>query len=231
MKEFRVRVSVSNNLLKERREELGFTQKQIGEALGIAQTAYGAYECLRAHPLKPNGEIKKIARDIMNFFDANFDELWPPQVLCVKNGFAEKTIDAAEIPILMESVYDPKPLPAHDPEQALIQERMEEGLVLALSTLTKRERGILEDSYGLNGKSVKTSQDIGDSQNVGRGRITEIHRKALRKLRHPRSTKHMQESRELFNDENPESRKRREEIRQQFEQWEKEDNEKEENQT
>jgi RNA polymerase primary sigma factor len=59
-----------------------------------------------------------------------------------------------------------------------------------LSSLTARERRVLELRFGLAGEKLYTLSEIGDALGVTRERIRQIEAKALRKLRHPsRSTR------------------------------------------
>jgi RNA polymerase primary sigma factor len=54
-----------------------------------------------------------------------------------------------------------------------------------LSSLTPRERRVLELRFGLAGEKLYTLSEIGDALGVTRERIRQIEAKALRKLRHP----------------------------------------------
>lgn len=68
-----------------------------------------------------------------------------------------------------------------------------EALFSAIETLKPREKKVLEHLYGLVDGKPKTTTEIGALLNVGRQRINQIEKDALRKLRHPRRRK-------LFND-------------------------------
>lgn len=54
-----------------------------------------------------------------------------------------------------------------------------------LSTLSKREEGIIKLRFGLGGKEPQTLEEIGSVYNITRNRVRQIEDKALRKLRHP----------------------------------------------
>jgi RNA polymerase primary sigma factor len=54
-----------------------------------------------------------------------------------------------------------------------------------LSTLTPRERKILQLRFGLEDGRSRTLEEVGKEFNVTRERIRQIEAKALRKLRHP----------------------------------------------
>lgn len=63
----------------------------------------------------------------------------------------------------------------------LLKEQVEE----VLSTLSDRERRVLEERFGLKDGKPKTLEEVGRMFAVTRERIRQIEAKALRKLRHP----------------------------------------------
>ena len=62
---------------------------------------------------------------------------------------------------------------------------LKEKLGDVLTSLTERERKILEMRFGLVDGYERTLEEIGKMYNVTRERIRQIEAKALRKLRHP----------------------------------------------
>jgi len=62
-----------------------------------------------------------------------------------------------------------------------------------LSTLTPRERRVVELRFGLDGDRLYTLSEIGAELGVTRERIRQIETKALRKLRHPSRSKRLRE--------------------------------------
>jgi RNA polymerase primary sigma factor len=62
-----------------------------------------------------------------------------------------------------------------------------------LSTLTPRERRVVELRFGLDGDKLYTLSEIGAELGVTRERIRQIETKALRKLRHPSRSRHLRE--------------------------------------
>ena len=63
---------------------------------------------------------------------------------------------------------------------------LKEKLTGVLSTLSERERRILELRFGLVDGYRRTLEELGKQYQVTRERIRQIEAKALRKLRHPR---------------------------------------------
>jgi RNA polymerase primary sigma factor len=71
------------------------------------------------------------------------------------------------------------------------QMMLREEVQLVLSSLSGRERRVIELRYGLDGDRDRTLSEIGDALGVTRERIRQIEAKALRKLRHPSRTKRL----------------------------------------
>ena len=84
---------------------------------------------------------------------------------------------------------DAIPTPAQMTHDKLLHEKIEE----LLSTLTPREARILRLRFGLqNGKSY-TLEEVGEKFGLTRERIRQIEGKALRRLRHPRRSRHLRD--------------------------------------
>lgn len=71
--------------------------------------------------------------------------------------------------------------PSEMASHSMLKERLSE----VLNTLTKRERDVLDQRFGLSDGCPKTLEDVGKAFNVTRERIRQIEAKALKKLRHP----------------------------------------------
>lgn len=81
---------------------------------------------------------------------------------------------------------------AENPWEATSYSLLKENLNEVLSTLTERERKIVEMRFGLADGSERTLEEIGKQYNVTRERIRQIEAKALRKMRHPTRLRHLQ---------------------------------------
>jgi RNA polymerase primary sigma factor len=81
------------------------------------------------------------------------------------------------------------PNPAQLTHDKLLHEKIEQ----LLATLTPREARILRLRFGLqNGKSY-TLEEVGEKFGLTRERIRQIEGKALRRLRHPRRSRHLRD--------------------------------------
>jgi RNA polymerase primary sigma factor len=81
---------------------------------------------------------------------------------------------------------------AENPSDVTSYSLLKEKLGDVLTTLTERERKILEMRFGLIDGYERTLEEIGKMYNVTRERIRQIEAKALRKLRHPTRVRHLQ---------------------------------------
>ena len=81
---------------------------------------------------------------------------------------------------------------AENPSDVTSYSLLKEKLGNVLTSLTERERKILEMRFGLVDGYERTLEEIGKMYNVTRERIRQIEAKALRKLRHPTRVRHLQ---------------------------------------
>ncbi len=81
---------------------------------------------------------------------------------------------------------------AENPSEMTSYSMLKERLGTVLSTLTERERKILELRFGLADGYARTLEEVGKQYKVTRERIRQIEAKALRKLRHPTRIRHLQ---------------------------------------
>jgi RNA polymerase primary sigma factor len=81
------------------------------------------------------------------------------------------------------------PAPAEAASYQLLKEQIED----VLSTLTERERRVLQLRFGLEDGRSRTLEEVGREFNVTRERIRQIEAKALRKLRHPSRSKKLRD--------------------------------------
>jgi len=78
---------------------------------------------------------------------------------------------------------------SREPDDQAISLSMKTHLESVLETLTKRERTVIRERYGLNDGVWKTLEQVGIIFNITKERVRQIESNAIRKLRHPaRST-------------------------------------------
>jgi RNA polymerase sigma factor (sigma-70 family) len=86
-------------------------------------------------------------------------------------------------------------IPDHDsvsPDNYVENEALKRVIENALSSLTEREAKILKMRYGLGDMPEHTLEEVGQHFKLTRERIRQIELVALRKLRHPDKSKHLQ---------------------------------------
>ena len=79
--------------------------------------------------------------------------------------------------------------PAEAASNLILREKIDE----ALNTLTEREREVLKMRFGLEDGYSRTLEEVGKHFDVTRERIRQIEAKALKKLRHPSSSKKLRD--------------------------------------
>ena len=77
------------------------------------------------------------------------------------------------------------------PEDNAILSELKTATTKALATLTPREERVLRKRFGIGLPTDYTLEEIGEEFRVTTERIRQIEAKALRKLKHPSSTRHL----------------------------------------
>jgi RNA polymerase primary sigma factor len=93
--------------------------------------------------------------------------------------------DDAELGEYIESENGPDP--DGEVDRVILSQEIEE----LLTSLTPREARILAMRYGLRGPREYTLKEVGQKFGLTRERIRQIEQQALRKLRHPRRSRHL----------------------------------------
>ena len=82
---------------------------------------------------------------------------------------------------------------AEGPEGTTDREMLREEVRRALSTLTERERQVIELRFGLLDDHDYTLEEVGKQLKVTRERVRQIEERAIRKLRHPAASRTLKE--------------------------------------
>jgi RNA polymerase primary sigma factor len=82
---------------------------------------------------------------------------------------------------------------APSPAQTVYEELLKDKIESVLSTLTPREQRILRLRFGLVNGKCYTLEEVGKKFGLTRERIRQIEARALRRLRHPRRSRHLKD--------------------------------------
>lgn len=174
MKEFEVSIRLRNNLLKQRRLELGFgTARAAAAAIGVSYNVYSAFETMRFSPLGKDGDWRPLALKIAAYHGVPPEELWPSAILGVEKNLVERQIGADEIGQLLSGEA---PLL---PDEALEQAENEREVRRLVGNLPEREQKLIERFYADDAGSEELADELG----VSRGRVYDVLRNAQDRIR------------------------------------------------
>lgn len=179
--DYRVNIKVRNARILRAMEAKGLTAKQLADAAEIGTNLLYRLINFQLSPYSTiSGDVLPTAVRVCEVLNKMPCELWPDDMaLVLERNTSEVDIDAAEVRNLLTS---PDPL-----ETALLLEKRAEWDSV-LGELTDRERAVIERRFGLT-VTEQTLEQVAAQDGVTRGRVRQIEKKALRKLRHP--TRHV----------------------------------------
>jgi RNA polymerase sigma factor (sigma-70 family) len=175
--EYRVKVSVSNNLLIRAIEDAGYkNQSEFARAIGCG-TSYVNMLCgLRISPMTREGEFTKGANQVMEGLGACPTDLWTEEQLTMnlKRSSSWSVMGREELHVLMNGE-----------QKSLLDSVAGQELKVAMDavrkTLSYREQQII----GLRFDDDKSLEEVGKELGVSRDRVRQLEARALRKMRYP----------------------------------------------
>jgi RNA polymerase sigma factor (sigma-70 family) len=180
MKEFRLKVSVRNNLLLSAIEAQGYTSvAEFERACGLGMGRINNLVAMRDAPILQSGEFSQNAKLVMEVLGAAPTDLWTEQQLTIKlkTNSGERAIDANLVQHLLEQKSRNDYLPS--PEDSLLAAETSAIVNEVLGTLKPREKDVLQQRF----VNDSTLQEVGNHHGLSKERIRAIESKALRKLR------------------------------------------------
>jgi len=183
MKEFRLKVSVRNNLLLSAIEAQGYASvAEFERSCELVMGSINNLVAMREAPILQNGEFSQKAKLVMEVLGAAPLDLWSEQQLTIKlkTNTGERAIDANLVQHLLEQKDRTDYLPS--PEDLLLAAETSTIVNEVLSSLNPREKEILHERFS----NDDTYENVGKIHKVTKERIRQIELKALRKLRHPK---------------------------------------------
>jgi RNA polymerase sigma factor (sigma-70 family) len=194
MKEFRLKVSVRNNLLLSAIEAQGYVSvAEFERACGLGMGRINNLVAMRDAPILQSGEFSQNAKLVMEVLGAAPTDLWTEQQLTIKlkTNSGERAIDANLVQHLLEQKDRTDLLPS--PEDSLLAAETSAIVNEVLGTLKPREKEVLHERFS----NDSTYEEVSKIHGVTRERSRQIELKALRKLRDPTRSTILKE---LFNE-------------------------------
>lgn len=190
--EYRVKVTIRNNLLLSLIEEQGYTS--LAKFAKDHELDYGnlvEFVSLKKSPIGSDGNFRRTAKQLMEIFGASPSDLWSQEQLTMKlpKNYSEYKVDKEELAELAHNISAITGQITHEsPEEVLYKKELVGLTSEVLGRLTPREAKVLTLRWGLNGTNREhTLDEVGAALDVSRGRVRQIEIKAMRRLRHPRN--------------------------------------------
>jgi hypothetical protein len=194
MKEYRVKVTVRNNLLLSAIEDAGYkSQAEFARAAGLTDTHVTALVGLRVCPIRNDGTFTDVAQTMMEVLGACPTDLWTNEQLSMrlKNNSAEGAMSGTEV--LAALAMDPIDLiEMKEPDAEVFEKEKVSIIAKTLKTLTFTEQMVLGKRFGINGNE-QSLRDVAQEMGCTAERIRQIEAKALRKMRHPSRSNELQQ--------------------------------------
>jgi len=196
--DYRVKVRVYNNRLKQRREALGLSLKKLAETIGTSGGGeIGSLETMVASPLRKYSDGTSVWRDVVvklaTFFCCEPEDLFPDHALVGKVTSLDYFVNQDQLDALIERATDP----AMALEAAEQRQLLKENLPKAIGTLPEREQKVLRLRFGLDGSDPMTLEKVRETLGItSKEMVRQIECRALSRLRYPtlnRYFKHFKE--------------------------------------
>ena len=173
--EYRVKVSVSNNLLIRAIEDAGYkNQSEFARAIGCGASYVNMLCGLRVSPINQEGEFTKVANQVMEALGACPTDLWTEEQLTMnlKRSSSWSVMGREELHELMSGA--PTGL-----LEGVFKQELKTKMAEALQTLTPKEQKLL----ALRFEEGLSMEDTGKVFGCSRERIRQVEFRALRKIR------------------------------------------------
>ena len=183
MKDYRLTVSVRNNLLLSMMEMHDIdTAAELARQSGVGQSIIGDYLRLLTPAYSPStGRLYSSVERLCEFFKCEPDHIFPEEHL--RNPLATNT---SSVEVSMDELTNIPGLVDNNPEIRLIESDVHDALAKALDTLTLKQRDVLSMRFGFSDGKTYTFKEIGEKYGLTSSAIQQIEKKAIRLLRNSR---------------------------------------------
>jgi len=194
MREYRVKVTVRNNLLLSAIEEAGFkSQAEFARSADMTMSQVNNLVGMREAPINSEGSFTPAAKKFMEVLGACPLDLWTEEQLTMelRRNTVEKELSKEAVMMALE--MNCQSLVGFEScEDNLNKEDFKRTMNHYLDSLLPRERKVLRLRFGLDTDDEKSLEEIGDMFDLSRTRIQQIESQALRHMRHPSRSKELQ---------------------------------------
>jgi RNA polymerase sigma factor (sigma-70 family) len=184
--EYRVKVSVRNNLILKAIEDQGHESiKHFCEVYDLKAVDVRNVINFTKRPMQPNGEFCTTANKLMEALGAAPTDLWTVEQL--ELGLTRNSVERVVGQKALDSLLgmdNGEMIAIETPDEKLSKRERKLVLIGVLESLPDREQYVIANRFGL-GCEEKTLEEIGEELGVHRERVRQIESKALCKLRHP----------------------------------------------
>ncbi len=186
--EYRVKVSVRNNLILQAIEDAGYVSVAgFCRAMGIHKNKnqLNALITFRTKPINNDGRFKATAIALMEALGAAPADLWTAEQLNLRLTSNSALTYVAQDDIRGYLGMQESTIAAiENPEQVLLNKERAEAVVGMLEVLTPREAKVLQLRFGIEGSNQEhTLKEVGEMMYLSPERIRQIEQKAFRKIR------------------------------------------------
>lgn len=181
--EYRVRITVRNNLLLSAIERAGFrgygSLGRFAASAGIALNDLGPMLSLRRSPINRDGEFCTVAKALMEALGAAPGDLWTDRqmIMSLRRNTGESLMTETAVQYLLDEHVSHMTLP--DPAISTELSELKALTEKTLSNLTQREENVIRARFFRD----QTLEDVATAFGCSVENIRRLEAKALRKLR------------------------------------------------
>lgn len=183
--EYRVKVTVRNNLLLSAVEAAGYVgHGSIGRFCadaGIDASQFSSLASFRTSPITKDGDFSVHAKAVMEALGAAPSDLWTDEQLYMKIGKNSSTFSAGQAEVM--ALLEWRENAAVDPEGAAADSMLRRAIAASIEKLPRGDQNVLRMRFGLDGVDERTLEECGFALGVTRERVRQIEARALRRLR------------------------------------------------
>jgi len=177
MNEYRIKISVRNNLILDAIEKAGYTSIQrFCRDKNISASGVTALIALKTPPIMRCGSFSSIASQLMEELCMLPTELWTAEQLTMslKHNTSFRNVGGEDLQLSSDEAL-----------KLVFDREKEEKVAEVLDTLSPRAKKVIALRYGIGGGEPLTLEQVATVFDLTRERIRQIEAKAIRYLQRP----------------------------------------------